>query len=101
MPKEVSRMPNVPVKFNKADDIIRFVNIVNHFDYHVNLTSGGSVLDAKSIISAFSLSTAENVELQVQAVDCSDLLGQNSGNNRVSFIDTLENIHCFFKGRNL
>ena len=24
-------MPNVPVKFNKADDIIRFVNIVNHF----------------------------------------------------------------------
>ena len=78
MPKEVSRMPNVPVKFNKADDIIRFVNIVNHFDYHVNLTSGGSVLDAKSIISAFSLSTAENVELQVQAVDCSDLLEQLS-----------------------
>ena len=69
-------MPNVPVKFNKADDIIRFVNIVNHFDYHVNLTSGGSVLDAKSIISAFSLSTAENVELQ--AVDCSDLLEQLS-----------------------
>lgn len=48
-------MPNVPVKFNKADDIIRFVNIVNHFDYHVNLTSGGSCLGAKSIISAFQL----------------------------------------------
>lgn len=46
-------MPNVPVKFNKADDIIRFVNIVNHFDYHVNLTSGGSVL-VRNPLSAHS-----------------------------------------------
>ncbi|MDY3919452.1 MAG: HPr family phosphocarrier protein [Candidatus Limivivens sp.] len=71
-------MTNIPVKFHKPEDIIRFVNIVNHFDYHVNLTSEGSVLDAKSIISAFSLSTADNVELQVHAVDCSDLLEELS-----------------------
>lgn len=71
-------MPSIPVKFNKPEDIIRFVNIVNHFDYHVNLTSEGSVLDAKSIISAFSMSTADNVEMQVHAVDCSDLLEELS-----------------------
>lgn len=78
MPKEVSRMPNVPVKFNKADDIIRFVNIVNHFDYHVNLTSGGSVLDAKSLISCIQLKYCGKCRTAGQAVDCSDLLEQLS-----------------------
>lgn len=71
-------MNRIPVKFSKPEDIIRFVNIVNHYDYHVNLTSQDSVLDAKSLISAFSLSAAENVEMQVHAVECEDLLEELS-----------------------
>lgn len=71
-------MTSIPVKFQNAEDIIRFVNIVNHYDYHVNLTSDTSILDAKSLISAFSLSGSENVLMQVHGVDCSDLLEELS-----------------------
>lgn len=67
-------MTKIPISFHKPEDIIRFVDIVNHYDYTIQLVSGNSVVDAKSIIGAFTVGSADDLKVQVQDRECQDLL---------------------------
>lgn len=67
-------MVSVPVEFRSPEDIVAFVDIVSKFDYDVDLRCGRYVVDAKSMMSAFTLSSSKNVEMQIHASECSQLI---------------------------
>ncbi|MBE7025355.1 MAG: HPr family phosphocarrier protein [Ruminococcaceae bacterium] len=48
-------MKTVSVALKSITDVKNFVNIVNKYDFEVDLTSGRYVVDAKSIMGIFSL----------------------------------------------
>jgi len=67
-------MTKMPVNFQSPEDIIKFVNIVSGYDYDVDLKCGHYVVDAKSLVSAFTLSNSTNIEMQIHGDDCNELL---------------------------
>lgn len=67
-------MTKMPVNFQSPEDIIKFVNIVSSYDYDVDLKCGHYVVDAKSLVSAFTLSNSTNIEMQIHGDDCNELL---------------------------
>lgn len=67
-------MTRIPVHFNKADDLIQFVNIVSRYNYDVQLKSGNSILDAKSIVGAMALGASKDLEMLVSTNDCHELV---------------------------
>lgn len=67
-------MTRIPVHFNKADDLIQFVNIVSRYNYDVQLKSGNSILDAKSIVGAMALGSSKDLEMLVSTNDCHELV---------------------------
>ncbi|NLY44113.1 MAG: HPr family phosphocarrier protein, partial [Clostridiaceae bacterium] len=46
------------------------VNIVNRYDFDVDLSSGRYVVDAKSIMGIFSLDLSKPIKVQVHSDDC-------------------------------
>lgn len=48
-------MKTVEIFLRSMPDVKNFVNIVNRYDFEVDLTSGRYVVDAKSIMGIFSL----------------------------------------------
>ena len=57
------------VKLNSVDEVKRFVNIVNEFNFNVNLVLDGYCVDAKSIIGIFSLDLTDSLKVQVETKD--------------------------------
>ena len=58
-----------------------FVNIVNKYEFDVDLTSGRYVVDAKSIMGIFSLDLSKPVNVEIHAEDdelekCNELVEQ-------------------------
>ena len=51
-----------------------FVNIVNKYDFDVDLTSGRYVVDAKSIMGIFSLDLSNPIRVDVHSDSCDDFL---------------------------
>ncbi len=54
-------------------DVKEFVQIVNHFDYEIDLSSGRYVVDAKSIMGIFSLDLTKPLDVVVHSDHCEDL----------------------------
>jgi len=52
------------------NDVKDFVNIVNKYEFDVDLSSGRYVVDAKSIMGIFSLDLSKPIKVQVHADDC-------------------------------
>lgn len=67
-------MTRIPVHFNKAEDLIQFVNIVSRYNYDVELKSGNCILDAKSLVGAIILGPSKDLEMLVYSNDCSELV---------------------------
>ncbi len=53
------------VALKSITDVKNFVNIVNKYDFEVDLTSGRYVVDAKSIMGIFSLDLGKPIRVEV------------------------------------
>ena len=60
-------MKTVQISLNSIDKVKSFVNIVNKYDFDVELISGKYVIDAKSIMGIFSLDLSKPINLNIHA----------------------------------
>lgn len=69
-------MQKVHICFHQPEDITEFVDIMNQFEYDVDLKSGKNIIDAKSVLGVMTLSKADGVELVIHSDDCEELLNK-------------------------
>lgn len=69
-------MKSVAITLSEAELVKNFVNIVNKYDYDMDLRSGRFVVDAKSILGIFSLNLSSSLTLEIHSNDCDDLLNE-------------------------
>ncbi|MEG1613728.1 MAG: HPr family phosphocarrier protein [Clostridia bacterium] len=67
-------MKSVTINLQTAENVKRFVNVTNKFDYDMDLRSGRHVVDAKSILGIFSLDLSTPVVLEIFNDNCTDLI---------------------------
>lgn len=67
-------MTSVNIRLSLAENVKAFVNLVNRFDYDVDLRCGRHVVDAKSILGIFSLDLSKPLVLDIYGDNCDDLL---------------------------
>ena len=67
-------MKSVTISLRMAENVKEFVNVVNRYDYDIDLRSGRFVVDAKSILGIFSLDLSKPVTLEIHNDKCDDLL---------------------------
>ncbi|NMD37719.1 MAG: HPr family phosphocarrier protein [Christensenellaceae bacterium] len=67
-------MKTVTIKLSMAENVKKFVSIVNSFPYEMDLRIGRHVVDAKSILGIFSLDLSKEIALDIHSEDCGDLL---------------------------
>lgn len=60
-------MKTFNILLGSINDIKAFVNIVNKYEFDVDLTSGRYVVDAKSIMGIFSLDLSKVIKVDVHA----------------------------------
>jgi phosphocarrier protein HPr len=53
------------ILLKSINDVKDFVNIVNKYDFDVDLTSGRYIVDAKSIMGIFSLDLSKPIKVEV------------------------------------
>lgn len=58
-------MQRIPVHFSGMEQIIKFVEAINKFDFHCDLRCGRYFVDAKSLMGVITLQGSSNVELVV------------------------------------
>ncbi len=54
-------------------DVKNFVNIVNEYDFDIDLEAGRYIIDAKSIMGIFSLDLSRPIKMHVYADDTSSI----------------------------
>ncbi len=62
-------MKSFDILLNSINDIKAFVNIVNKYEFDVDLTSGRYVVDAKSIMGIFSLDLSKPIKVDIHSDD--------------------------------
>ncbi len=62
-------MQKYDIRLPQMDSVKRFVNILNKYDFDMDLRSGRHVVDAKSILGIFSLDLSRVISLEVYAKD--------------------------------
>lgn len=67
-------MKSVKISLSMAENVKKFVSIVNSYPYDLDLRSGRYLIDAKSLLGIFSLDLSKPVVLEVQEDNCDDLL---------------------------
>ncbi|MBQ9914775.1 MAG: HPr family phosphocarrier protein [Clostridia bacterium] len=60
-------MKTFNISLASINDVKNFVNIVNRYDFDVDLTSGRYVVDAKSIMGIFSLDLSKPIKVEVHS----------------------------------
>ncbi|MBE7047801.1 MAG: HPr family phosphocarrier protein [Ruminococcaceae bacterium] len=55
------------IMLSSINDVKEFVNIVNRYNFDVDLTSGRYVVDAKSIMGIFSLDLSKAIKVEVHS----------------------------------
>jgi len=63
-------MKTFNIQLKTIDDVKDFVNIVNKYDFDVDLSTGRYVVDAKSIMGIFSLDLSKPIKVDVYSDDC-------------------------------
>lgn len=58
-------MKTLKVMLKSISDVKDFVNIVNKYDFDVDLTSGRYIVDAKSIMGIFSLDLSKPIMVEI------------------------------------
>lgn len=67
-------MKKASVKFATTDQIIQFVNIVEHYEADIDLKNGSRVVDAKSLLGVLSFGINKLLEIVVFDPICDSLL---------------------------
>ncbi len=62
-------MKTLNILLNSMNDVRIFVNIVNKYEFDVDLTSGRYVVDAKSILGIYSLDLSKAIAVNIHADD--------------------------------
>jgi len=62
------------IRLSLVENVNRFVNIVGHYPFDMDLRAGRHVVDAKSILGIFSLDLSRPIALEIYSDDCEDLL---------------------------
>lgn len=66
-------MKSFKVMLSSIVDVKTFVDIVNEFDFDVDMVSGRYVVDAKSLMGIFSLDLAKPVIMRVYSEDTEEI----------------------------
>ncbi len=66
-------MKSFKVMLSSIVDVKNFVNLVNEFDFDVDLVSGRYVVDAKSLMGIFSLELSKPIIMRVYSEDTTKL----------------------------
>lgn len=64
-------MKSFNIMLKSINDVKDFVNIVNKYDFDVDLSSGRYIVDAKSIMGIFSLDLSKPIKVETHVDDCS------------------------------
>jgi len=67
-------MKSFNISLKSINSVKDFVNIVNKYDFDVDLTSGRYVVDAKSIMGIFSLDLSKPIRVDVHADNCDEFM---------------------------
>ncbi len=62
------------IMLKSINDVKDFVNIVNRYDFDVDLTSGRYIVDAKSIMGIFSLDLSKPIKVEAHADGVEDFM---------------------------
>lgn len=65
----IAMMKSYEIFLKSIIDVKNFVNIVNEYDFDIDLESGRYVVDAKSIMGIFSLDLSKPITMRVYADD--------------------------------
>lgn len=66
-------MKSFKVMLSSIVDVQNFVNLVNEFEFDVDLVSGRYVIDAKSLMGIFSLDLSKPVIMRVYSENTEEL----------------------------
>lgn len=69
----IAMMKSYEIFLKSIIDVKNFVNIVNEYDFDIDLESGRYVVDAKSIMGIFSLDLSKPITMRVYADDPSEI----------------------------
>lgn len=62
-------MTTLKIMLSSINDVKNFVNIVNKYDFDIDLISERYVVDAKSIMGIFSLDLAKTITVEAHSDD--------------------------------
>jgi phosphocarrier protein HPr len=60
------------ILLRSINDVKDFVNIVNNFDFEIDLSSGRYLVDAKSIMGIFSLDLSKPIKVELHSENTSE-----------------------------
>lgn len=66
-------MKSFKVMLSSIVDVKNFVNLVNEFEFEVDMVSGRYVVDAKSLMGIFSLDLSKPIIMRVYTEDTTEL----------------------------
>ncbi len=69
-------MKTFNIMLKSINDVKDFVNIVNKYDFDVDLTSGRYIVDAKSIMGIFSLDLSKPIKVETHAENAEVFLSE-------------------------
>ena len=67
-------MKTIQISLSTIESVRQFVNIVNTYNFDMDLVSGRYVVDAKSIMGIFSLDLLRPNTLNIHCEECDKLL---------------------------
>ena len=69
-------MKSCEIMLTSINDVKTFVNIVNAYEFDVDLVSGRYVVDAKSIMGIFSLDLSKPIVVEVRDDNCDKFMDE-------------------------
>lgn len=69
-------MKSCEIMLTSINDVKTFVNIVNNYEFDVDLVSGRYVVDAKSIMGIFSLDLSKPIVVEVRNDNCDKFMDE-------------------------
>ena len=69
-------MTTYNIMLSSINDVKNFVNIVNKYEFDIDLISDRYVVDAKSIMGIFSLDLTKVITVEAHTEDASEVAGE-------------------------
>lgn len=69
-------MKVINILLKSINDVKDFVNIVNCYDFEIDLSSGRYIVDAKSIMGIFSLDLSKQIRVELHSKDTAKIESQ-------------------------